>query len=41
MAHLTDDERAKILGENAVRLFRFDAERLLAHRESRETSPRS
>ncbi|MEA2625358.1 MAG: hypothetical protein QOD06_1403 [Candidatus Binatota bacterium] len=41
MAHLTDEERAKILGENAVRLFRFDAERLLAHRESRETSPRS
>jgi predicted TIM-barrel fold metal-dependent hydrolase len=36
MGVLTDDERAKILGENAVRLFRFDAtvlfERRRAHR---------
>jgi predicted TIM-barrel fold metal-dependent hydrolase len=32
MAHLTDEERAKILGGNAVRLFRFDPERLLRAR---------
>jgi predicted TIM-barrel fold metal-dependent hydrolase len=34
MARLEDGERAKILGENAVRLFRFDAEKLLAYRET-------
>jgi len=32
MAHLTDAERARILGENAVRLFRFDAEKLRRYR---------
>ena len=35
MGHFTDAERAKILGENAVRLFRFDAEKLLAYRRDR------
>jgi predicted TIM-barrel fold metal-dependent hydrolase len=35
MAHLTDSERAQILGENAVRLFRFDAEKLLRNRTER------
>ena len=32
MSGLSDEERAKILGENAARLFRFDAERLLRYR---------
>jgi predicted TIM-barrel fold metal-dependent hydrolase len=32
MGGLSDPERAKILGENALRLFRFDAERLLRYR---------
>jgi predicted TIM-barrel fold metal-dependent hydrolase len=32
MRHLTDEERAKILGGNAARLFRFDVEKLLAYR---------
>jgi predicted TIM-barrel fold metal-dependent hydrolase len=38
MARLEDGERAKILGENAVRLFRFDAEKLLAYRETRSSA---
>jgi len=32
MGGLSDQERAKILGENAARLFRFDAERVLGYR---------
>lgn len=34
MSGLSDRERAKILGENAARLFRFDAERLLRYRSA-------
>jgi len=34
MRDFSDAERAKILGENAARLFRFDAERLLRRRAS-------
>ena len=32
MGQFTDAERAKILGENAVRLWKFDAEKLMAYR---------
>jgi predicted TIM-barrel fold metal-dependent hydrolase len=34
MGHLTDEERARILGHNAARLFDFDVERLLSYREA-------
>jgi predicted TIM-barrel fold metal-dependent hydrolase len=33
MQHLADDQRAKILGLNAAKLFKFDAEKLTARRE--------
>ena len=39
MRHLTDDERAKILGENAARLFRFDVARLIRRRSESASSP--
>ncbi len=32
MGKLTDDERAKVLGLNAARLFGFDVAKLLAYR---------
>jgi hypothetical protein len=33
MQHLGDDQRAKILGLNAAKLFKFDVAKLAARRE--------
>jgi hypothetical protein len=33
MGHLTDEERAKVLGLNSARFFNFDIDRLLRYRE--------
>jgi predicted TIM-barrel fold metal-dependent hydrolase len=35
MQHLTDDARAKILGLNAAKLFKFDVDLLLKRRKAR------
>jgi predicted TIM-barrel fold metal-dependent hydrolase len=34
MQHLTDDQRANVLGLNAARIFRFDVDRLLQRRNT-------
>jgi hypothetical protein len=34
MGHLSDDARAKILGLNAAKMFKFDVELLLERRRS-------
>jgi hypothetical protein len=34
MQHLSDDQRARILGLNAARIFKFDVDRLLQRRST-------
>jgi hypothetical protein len=34
MQHLNDEQRAKVLGLNAARIFKFDVDRLLQRRNT-------
>jgi len=38
MGHLKDDQRAKILGLNAARIFKFDVDLLLKRRQASQTA---
>jgi hypothetical protein len=40
MGHLSDDQRARILGLNAARMFKFDVDLLLKRRDARALQAR-